>query len=722
MSSATSVVRLVVFVAVAVRLTMVPMTAQTTKPPPPTGPAEKKGDADDRSVKEVGGRLVVDGGTVDVVADPDLPPRDSSIATKTDTSLLETPRSVSVTDRRALDDRLAIDISDAHDYTAGVTPMDDRGPAFARGFRIDFYDLRRDGLRTYTWSVREPAALERVQYLRGPASVLYGDGSPGGLVNLVLKKPLPVPRAELTASVGGLGFGRFTADVTGPVGGNRRRRYRVIGAGEWLDNSTHNDERRLSFLPMLSVDVGESVTLHLDGELYHQRGRNYWHMVPETSDTQAGNFTRIPWNLNTASPDDGWSGWNVSSGLRLDARINRRSSLHLSGRYTRIDGDIDLQVLAGLAPDGRTANRYAYREISRWNEYQSDAFVATAAAIGSVEHQVVMGVEAGLSSADRELGTGAAPPLDLYSPVYGSKPSSPATQPTKYDVVRAGTYAQDQIRLGSAIVITPALRWSWLSVENRALPSSELNGPSRERVSTDTAMSPSIGAVVLPRPWLSLYATIARGFEPPPPGQYLEDGRALASSDNTLVEAGVKSDLRGGRLAVSTGVYGIRRTNVPEAVALGFYRQIGEGKSRGIEVEIVGSVIGGLGLTAGYAWNQTEVTQDAAGFVGRELPNAPSHKANAWARFRFTEGNLDGLMLAAGIVYVSDRFINRDNIFIAPAYTRLDASGSYVLTPALKLSVLLQNATNIRYVTSGAGAALYAGAPRRVAVQVSFSH
>src|SRR6185295_5496379 len=126
------------------------------------------------------------------------------------------------------------------------------------------------------------------------------------------------------------------------------------------------------------------------------------------------------------------------------------------------------------------------------------------------------------------------------------------------------------------------------------------DGPSRERVSTDTAVSPSIGAVVLPRPWLSLYATVARGFELPAPGQYLEDGRALAPSENTLVEAGIKSDLRGGRLAFSTGVYGIRRTNVPEAVALGVFRQIGEGKSRGVELEAVGSVVGGFGLTAGY--------------------------------------------------------------------------------------------------------------------------
>src|SRR4030095_5798617 len=107
-----------------------------------------------------------------------------------------------------------------------------------------FYDLRRDGLRTYAWSVREPAALDRVQYLRGPSTVLYGDGSPGAIVNLVLKKPLPTARYEVRASGGSLGFGRFDGDLTGPLTQDRRIRYRFVAAGEGLDNGFDNDERR----------------------------------------------------------------------------------------------------------------------------------------------------------------------------------------------------------------------------------------------------------------------------------------------------------------------------------------------------------------------------------------------------------------------------------------------------------------------------------------------
>src|SRR5215470_1397028 len=267
---------------------------------------------------EVGGRIVISGETVEVRADADLPPAASSIATKIVTPLLETPRSVTIVDSRVLGEMAVVNLTQTHDFVAGFIPQDERGPAYSRGFPVGFYDLRRDGLRTYSWSVREPAALDRVQYLRGPAALLYGDGSPGGLVNMMLKKPLPVARYEASASLGGLGFGRATMDATGPLTADRGARYRIVGAFEKTDDGYANDESRASVVPMLSFDLGRGTTLHLDGEYYDQRGRGYRHTVPVTADGQRGDFSALPWDLNMASPDDDWRGWNVSGGARLD--------------------------------------------------------------------------------------------------------------------------------------------------------------------------------------------------------------------------------------------------------------------------------------------------------------------------------------------------------------------------------------------------------------------
>ena len=120
-------------------------------------------DGSRKSAAEIGGRIVISGETIEVRADPDLPPSASSIATKTDTPLVETPRSVTILDSRTLEEMAVVNITQTHDFVVGFTPLDERGPASSRGFPVGFYDLRRDGLRTYSWSVREPAAVERVQ-------------------------------------------------------------------------------------------------------------------------------------------------------------------------------------------------------------------------------------------------------------------------------------------------------------------------------------------------------------------------------------------------------------------------------------------------------------------------------------------------------------------------------------------------------------------------------
>jgi iron complex outermembrane receptor protein len=686
------------------------LTAQEAgRPDAPAQPSPEN----EKPVREVGGRMVVRGETVEVTANPDRPPTGSSVATKIETPLIETPHSISVMDRRMLDDLGVINVTQAHDYAVGMTLLDERGPAFARGFPVDFYDLRRDGLRTYSWSVREPVALERIQYLRGTAAVLYGDGSPGALVNMVLKKPLPVRRGEIGISGGSLGFGRFTADVTGPLTASRRVRYRVIAAGEWLENGYDNGERRLTMFPTVAIDLAAGATLSVDAEFYDQRGRNYRHLVPATAAAQRGDFSAFPWDLSVNSPDDpyGWTGGNISPGVRLDLELSAQSSLHVAGRYTKIDGDINGQGLASLAADGRTANRFQYHEVSTWHEYHTDTFAATAFRTGRIGHRLVGGIEAGLSTTDSEIGIGGAAPLDIVDPVY-PPPPEPAMRPTRFDVMRLGIYAVDQLRFGERVIVVPAVRWSRLHTENRVPAAGEPE-------SSANVVSPSVGLVVRPRGWLSLYTTYARGFEPPSPGQYLENGRGLDPAEHESLEGGIKTELAGGAMSVSGATFWIQRTNVPEADVRGFYRQIGEGESRGLELELAGSVSRGLGVRAGYAWTTTEVTRDTSGFVGRELPNAPRHKAEIWARYRVRQGLLRGLTAAAGVVHVSNRFSARDNLVVAPAFTRLDASGSFEIGPRLTLGIVANNLTNRRYVTSGSGAVFFAAPLRRLAVQAT---
>ena len=281
----------------------------------------------------------------------------------------------------------------------------------------------------------------------------------------------------------------------------------MIASGEWLDNGFDNGERRLTLFPSLAVDLGARSTLSFDTEIYRQRGRNYRHAVPATPETQQGDFSGYPWDLSVASPDDEWSGGNVAPGVRLDVGLGGQASLHVAARYTRIDGDIDVQGLIGVSPDGNTALRYHYREISTWDEYQTDAFAETTAHTGGIEHRLVGGIEAGVSTTDSQIGVGPAAPLDIHDPVYGPAPSMPALAPTRFNVTRVGFYATDLVRLSKIVTVMPGVRWSRIEIDDKVAAAIR---PAAESTSADSVLSPSIGLVVLPRPWSSLYRRTPR--------------------------------------------------------------------------------------------------------------------------------------------------------------------------------------------------------------------
>jgi iron complex outermembrane receptor protein len=323
-------------------------------------------------------------------------------------------------------------------------------------------------------------------------------------------------------------------------------------------------------------------------------------------------------------------------------------------------------------------------------------------------------MEAGLSTVDSLIGTAPAPPLDIYEPVYGPRPPEPTLAPSGSDQWRFGVYLQDQLSIGTRLTLVPAVRLSRLRREDRS--PAALAAPAGG-VSTETPFTPSLGIVLRLRPALSLYASCAEGFEPAAPGQHLEDGRALEPVESRAFEAGVKAELVGRRLLVSVAGFGSRQTNVPEADTRGFYRQIGAGESRGVEAEVVGCPARGLVVRAGYAWTDADVVEDAAGFSGNALPNAPEHKAHGWLRGRLP-GRLDHLSLAAGVVHVSERFSSRDNRVRVPPYTRFDATAFVELSARLELSLVAQNLANTRSVTSGGGA-FFAGPPRRLAATLT---
>lgn len=663
-----------------------------------------------RGVVEVGGRLVATGESVTVEAREDYRTMSSSVATKTDTPLLEVPMNVSVTDRAQLDDMAAINIAKSHDYTVGFTSNGESGLADSRGFAVSWYDHRRDGLRTYAFSIREPAAVDRIQYLRGPSAVLYGDGSPGGLVNLVLKKPLPVAYREVTVSTGTLGLRRATFDITGPLNRSTSLVGRAIVAAEGFDAGNDNDEVRLTLLPTVTYSLSPVTSLTFDAEYYYEGGRGYTiQQLPATSTAIAtGDLATIPFGFNVASPDDRWHNWSFSPGVRLDTKW-RLAEVHTAFRYTRVLEVADQHWLDGLDEDDRTALRSLGSSRYDWGEYQSDTFVTWPWQTGNVRHQFVAGLEMGLSTTDGYWGSMPSSSIDIYDPVYESRPSDPVeTVPYIDQTFRAGAYIQDQLSRGPWHVVG-ALRWSRVSTE------SEQHWTETPLIAehADHEWSPRVGLVYQPRPDYSLYLSASSAFEPAYPGSLLEDGSPVTPTRSRDFEGGLKANLFNGRATLSSAVFRLDRRDVAEWQAdCDCYRQIGRAESHGVEIELVGQVTRGLSLRPGYAYTRTRVLEDVAGYVGTELQRTPHHKFNLWGAYQLP-GRARRVSVQAGIIRVGTRFVDAANEIEVPAYVRVDAGASLDLTHDWTAQLAIDNLTNVRYIVGGWDSSWEAGIRRR---------
>ncbi|MEM8996878.1 MAG: TonB-dependent receptor, partial [Acidobacteriota bacterium] len=525
------------------------------------------------------------------------------------------------------------------------------------------------------------------------------------------KKPLPFAQYSFGLSGGDLGYGRATADVSGPVNGDDRVLFRAIASWEQLDNTNDNDEERYSILPSMSIRVNDSTTVTVDSEFYSERARGAGQAIPPTAEVLAGNLDDAPLGFNAANPDDKWSNWNVSAGVRLDSVLSARAAVHSAFRYTKIVSDNDYHVPFGLFPDNRTVLRFIVRGGTDWREYQSDTFFTYDIDTDSVDHRMVGGFEIGYSTTDGETGFGPATPVDLFDPVYAPGPATTALSfAADSDTRRYGAYIQDQITFGDRFHILGALRWS--QVRNR----NTVAGTD----SDEEAWSPRVGLVYQIGERFSVYGSFSEGFEPAGPGAILEDGRPADPTRSESYEVGFKANLLRNRLSLTTAVYDLRRTNILESQpATGLFRQIGEGQSEGFEIDLVGSVTRNLEIRTGYAWNRTEITRDTAGFVGNEFINAPRHNYSLWGSYAFRQGPLSGLTLKAGGVYVSERFADSANAATVPSYIRYDAGVAYTLPNGLALDLSVDNVTDVNYIQSGSNTAWNYGNERRISLSAS---
>ncbi|MDZ5460063.1 TonB-dependent siderophore receptor [Azohydromonas lata] len=573
--------------------------------------------------------------------------RRAATATKTDTLLAETPQSVTVVTRELLTDQGATNVQDALNYAAGV-----RSDAYGLDSRTDSVRIRGgdpveylDGLRKnfdyYTSNARtEPYTLERIEVLRGPASMLFGQGGTGGVVNMVSKRPQAEAQGEVGLQLGSWNRRQLQADLTGPLTAGGQWLYRLVAvareAGTQVDHV--RDDRRV-LAPSLTWRPSAATSLTLQALAQSDRSGSTSQFFPWSGVLTANPNGRLPTSRFIGEP--GWDRYDTdrrSLGWLLEHRFDNGWTLRQNARWTRNDVDyrstyadsFSLPGDWGADPMGkRVLERYAYAEDNRTRLLTLDQHLQGRSDAVGVRHDWLLGLDLARYRKRGEVGSAAGGLMDAYAPVYGNftppalSPAAPSTQR------QAGLYLQDQMRLGTHWQLTAGLRHD----EAR----NETQGAGTE---ASRANSKRLALMYLADGGWSPYLSYSESFRP----VANQGNQRFKPLRGKQWEAGVKGDLDGGRTVLNAAVYDLREVNqLRQDPTTSLYAQLDETRARGVELELKTSPARALDLVANYTYTDLEAPLEAV----------PAHQLSAWGRWRFALGGLPGFSLGAGVRHLS---------------------------------------------------------------------
>ncbi|QFT21919.1 Ferrichrome-iron receptor precursor [Pseudomonas sp. THAF187a] len=665
----------------------------------------------------------------------------TATGTKTDTPLLETPRSISVATRAQMQDRKVQNLDDAVRYMPGVIAS-----SYGSDSRADWMKIRGfepiqmlDGLPlpkgSYTMAKLETWNLERVAVLRGPASSVYGQTPPGGLVDAVSRRPQAESSHEVQVQIGNYQHKQISFDSTGKIDDDGRFLYRFSGVGR--DSGTtveHIDDQRFNLAPSLTWNIADETRLTLLGQFNRDDTGGTSQFLPLQGtklDTPAG---KVDYNKNLGDPD--WEFYDktfYALGYAFEHRLDDIWQFRQNLRYSKLELDNQIITAGGwsgaVSDDGsvsRGANVYD-ENISHFavdNNFQADF------STGALDHTLLLGLDYLRVNTDYRWLYGSAPSSNIITPIYGrdfSGVTYGALQDYNQKRRNTGLYLQDQIAL-DAWRLTLGGRWDRLETDSVFHNASDAKDSRRDsQFSGNAALSYVFDSGFTP------YLSYAESFQAEAGGS---GGEAFKPSTGKQYELGVKYQPPGSDLLLTAAVYDLKRQNIVTTNVAGATEPVSEVQVRGLELEATGNVTENLSLTASYTYTNSKMTE-----VGdprdknRALPLIPEHQASVWADYDWHQGVLAGFGVGFGARFVG----STDNIAVgsmgfvrdasdghSSAYTVYDAVVRYdlgQLDSSLRGASLSLNASNLfdkEYLATCDGFYCYAGDPRRVTASLDY--
>lgn len=646
-------------------------------------------------------------------------------ALKVDTPAQETPKSVSVVTGQDLINRAPQKLDEALRYTSGVTSQpygadNDTDWIKVRGFDaatyLDGSRLFKDGY--YTWLL-EPYGLEKVEVLKGPASILYGEAPPGGVVNAVQKKPTDAPQGEVGLQVGSNNLRSLSLDISDYANEDGSIRYRLVGLMKENDGELDGTENnRFYIAPSLAIDISDRTTLTLLTSYLEDKGVPTNPFFPAAGTLTASDYGSIDPSTNLGQPDyDKYERKQISAGYIIEHELNDvwaltqkfnygYNELYLRSSYSFTNSDPSTDTLyQGLVfRDGKTESfTVDNNAIAKWESSR----IANTVLFGlDLQHHKTDGVEADNYS----FGS-----INPFNPVYGNYTAIDEAAAADREITKdqASLYAQYQIKFDQQWIATLGGRFDSVKTENV----SQANAQNKSR--TDSEFSLDAGVMYLSKVGLSPYVSYAQSFD------------VLSTIDGTTgelykplkgeqAEVGVKYEPSFYNGYINLALFDMTQknalvTNPTTYVAT----QTGEVTSQGVEVETTGYLTDSLKLTASYTYTKAE-TDETSGQGTKQAALIPEHMASAWLDFDANKVGLDGWKFGSGIRYIGESKDNpKSSDLTIPSVTLVDMMASYDITKAWQAQLNVNNLFDKEYI-SGCDYWCYYGQSRSVVLSANY--
>ncbi|MDF2619185.1 MAG: TonB-dependent siderophore receptor [Xanthobacteraceae bacterium] len=669
-----------------------------------------------------GGSILLD--TIDVQGEAQsdgVVPLATTTGSKVDTPILEIPQTVNVITRDQLDIQKPDTVMQAVAYTPGVNSsfigpasMGEDSYVMVRGWKAGQYldGLRTGGNITGTYSGIDPYLLESIQVLKGPSSTLYGQGTPGGLVDISSKMPTSTPLRELQFQTGSFGRIQGAFDLGGAIDEDGQFLYRLTGIARTGGTQFGHDtkDEKIAIAPAISWAPTDDTKLTVLAKYQYTPNMTGYQFLPALG-------TVLP-NPNGPISDRLWGGdptqdnsWleQTQVGYRFEHRFNEVWQIRQNVRYENIKSNHLFAYtwgLDGADPSMQVANRNTTSRISDYDRFNVDNQVLAEFATGALDHRLILGADYQWYAVDQSGGAGTASPLNLYYPIYLGANAPVQTVSSDQTLWQTGLYAEDQIELGRWL-LTLGGRYDWSGSDTTNL----MVEPNTTTKQDDEAFSGRVGLSYQFDGGLAPYVSYSTSFEPLAGTTY--ESTPFEPTTGKQLEGGIKYKPEGYNALIQASVFEITQQNVltEDPLHVGYSVQTGEIRSRGFEIEAKASLADGLDLILGYAYLDSRVTKDNnPDYVGNVPVNTPRNTASIWIDYTFQSGPLDGLMLGAGVRYIGESYGTFDNEWtwgvnqfsglpsIVPDYTLVDAAIRYDFSkkyPSLKGLVLSVNATNL---------------------------